>query len=232
MAPAAEEERDPLFTTVLKRLNAFTELPFVYEITWVLYWAGNLLMAPVWIGLLGFWWVLEGVTGKWWRRYNKPQPGQAVLITGCDTGFGHEAAQRLAEAGWIVYAGCLTDAGMAALGDKAQQLASAGKNLVPVQMDVTKQADVDRVVRRLVEDGVSLYALVNNAGVGRGVPFDWAPLDEYRAIMEVNCFAVINVTKACLPLLKQSKGRIVNVSSVAGLAAVRSDRLVGRSTGQ
>ena len=104
------------------------------------------------------------MTGKWWPRYNKARPGQAILITGCDTGFGHEASQRLAAAGWVVYAGCLTDAGMAALAEKGRAaVGGGGGKLVPVQMDVTKQADVDRVVKRLVDDGVSLYALVNNA---------------------------------------------------------------------
>lgn len=88
-------------------------------------------------------------------------------------------------------------------------------------MDVTKPADVDAVVRRLVEDGVSLYAVINNAGVGRGGIVDWCPMEEYRRIMEVNFFSVVSVSKACLPLLKQSKGRIINISSVAGFAAVR-----------
>lgn len=62
-----------------------------------------------------------------------------------------------------------------------------------------------------------LYAVVLNAGVGRGGVVDWMPLEEYRSIMEVNFFSVVAVVKACLPLLKQAKGRIVNVTSFAGL---------------
>ncbi len=55
--------------------------------------------------------------------------------------------------------------------------------------------------------------------MGRGAPLDWSDVSEYRSIMEVNFFSVVQVTKACLPLLKQSQGRIIVLSSVAGLAS-------------
>lgn len=158
MAATAPASRDSVWVRFLKGFNAATELPGLYELSWVLFWFYNLLLGPAWaLGLLT-WTTLEGISGKWWRGYNKPQPGQAILITGCDTGFGHEAALRLARQGWTVYAGCLTDAGMQALA-----AAAPASKLVPVQMDVTKPADVQRVVKRLEADKVSLYAVVNNA---------------------------------------------------------------------
>lgn len=77
------------------------------------------------------------MTGKWWPRHHAPQPGQAVLITGCDTGFGHAAALRLAVEGWEIYAGCLTEAGAAALaGEGGGQ--GKGRRLTSFVMDVTK----------------------------------------------------------------------------------------------
>jgi 3-hydroxybutyrate dehydrogenase len=143
-------------------VNWALELPGVYEVSYVAFWCTNLVFGPTYAALLFAWWVIEGVTGKWWPRYNSPQPGQAIFITGCDTGFGHETTLRMARAGWTVYAGCLTDAGMAALGEKAAAVAGGAK-VVPVKMDVTKPEDVEKAVRRLVDDKVSLYALVNNA---------------------------------------------------------------------
>lgn len=103
---------------------------------------------------------MEILTAHTHAPTHAPQPGQAILITGCDSGFGYEAALRFAKAGWIVYAGCLSDAGMAAL--TAAAAAGPGK-LVALRMDVTKSADVEAVVKRMVDDGVSLYALINNA---------------------------------------------------------------------
>lgn len=119
-APSASagEPRKSLCTALLKKINAITELPFVYEVTWILFWMYLGFTGPYWAVMLFCWWVIEGLTGKWWPRYNKPQPGEAILITGCDSGFGQASALRLAGAGWIVYAGCLTDAGVASLADK------------------------------------------------------------------------------------------------------------------
>jgi len=157
-AVAEPQAADSLWIRLCKGINAATELPGLYEVTWVVFYCTNLIFGPLWAAQLFLWWVIEGLTGKWWPHYHKPEPGQAVLITGCDTGFGHETALRLASAGWTVYAGCLTEAGMAALAAKGP-----GSKLVPVKMDVTKAEDVARVVQRLVDDKVSLYALVNNA---------------------------------------------------------------------
>lgn len=165
MASAASKPQgDTPWIRFVKGVNAFTELPGVYEASYIMYWLNITLLGPFWAAcfLLGS--VFEGLSGKWWPRYHNPLPGHAIMITGCDTGFGHESALRLARAGWVVYAGCLTEAGMAALVEKAGPAAEA-KKLVPVQMDVTKPEDVERVVKRLVEDRVSLYALINNAVV-------------------------------------------------------------------
>lgn len=67
-----------------------------------------------------------------------------------------------------------------------------------------------------------LWALVNNAGIAarRSGPLDWLDVDDFRRVMEVNLFGMVRVTKACLPLLKLTRGRIVNVTSAAGRLAL------------
>ena len=84
-------------------------------------------------------------------------------------------------------------------------------------MDVTKPEDVDAAVERIsVECGGELWAVINNAGIGIGFLVDMMPLETIRKVMEVNFFGLVDVTKKCLPLLKASRGRVINVASVAG----------------
>ena len=54
------------------------------------------------------------------------------------------------------------------------------------------------------------------AGIADGAPCDWVSVDQYKKVMDVNFFAMVGLVKAALPMLKRSKGRIVNVSSIAG----------------
>ena len=64
-----------------------------------------------------------------------------------------------------------------------------------------------------------LYVLeCTQTGVAKSALIDWSSLKDYRFVMEVNFFGVIGVTKAFLPLVKRATGRIVNVSSIAGVS--------------
>lgn len=143
--------------------------------------------------------------------------GKAVLITGCDTGFGHELAARLDRFGFTVFAGVLFPEG-----EGAQKLArGASKRLKLLKMDVTKADEVEAAISAVRASGLPLWAVVNNAGIGFGAFFDWGEdVEVYRKLFEVNIFGVIRVTKAAMPLLRQSSGRIVNVASLAGRISV------------
>ncbi|GFQ71041.1 estradiol 17-beta-dehydrogenase 2 [Trichonephila clavata] len=61
-----------------------------------------------------------------------------------------------------------------------------------------------------------LWAIVNNAGIHKGIIIDTTRIEDFKDCMEVNTFGPLRVTKAFLPLLKETKGRIVNVTSIAG----------------
>lgn len=92
-----------------------------------------------------------------------------------------------------------------------------------ISCDVTSQSDVDelgKVVTRIAnEKNLSLWAVVNNAGIAEGCLIDWTPVEMYQRIMDVNYFGIIRVIKATLELLKMTKNsRIINLSSLAGLA--------------
>lgn len=74
-------------------------------------------------------------------------------------------------------------------------------------------------VKTLSQSKLPLIALVNNAGISTRSPLEATPIDDVKKIYNTNVFGVHMVTQAFLPMLRASKGRIVNIGSVAGLVA-------------
>ena len=144
-------------------------------------------------------------------------PGmKSILVTGAAKGIGRACAVRLVQRGHRVYAGVRS----AAAGEElAREL---GPSLVPLQLEVTDsaqlQAAAEHIGRAVGAQG--LYGLVNNAGVAVAGPLEFLPLDELRRQLEINVVAQLAVTQAMLPLIRKSKGRIVNIGSVSGKSAM------------
>ncbi len=136
----------------------------------------------------------------------------AVVITGASTGIGRACALELDRIGFRVFAGVRNDADGTGLKE-----ASAGR-ITPVMLDVTDHgslsAAAEAVARASGEGGIR--GLVNNAGIVVGGPFEFLPIDQMRRQFEVNFFGQIAVTRAFLPLLRKSRGRIVNMGSISG----------------
>lgn len=134
---------------------------------------------------------------------------KAVLITGASTGIGRNMAETLAAEGFYVYAGARKDADLAEL--------DAIENITAVKLDVTSQQDVDAAVELVRVAGRGLWAVVNNAGVGTRAPVAEVTDDELAFVFGVNVVGVVRVTRAFLPLIVQSKGRVVTTGSIAGI---------------
>lgn len=137
---------------------------------------------------------------------------QVVVITGCDSGFGELSSRRLAQMGYKVISGCISADGVERLKDTVA---------LALVCDVTNEKDIQQLALQteqyLATHDCKLWGLVNNAGIGNGGLVDVLPMETMRKVMEVNFFGVVSVTKAMLPMLKQSKdSRIVNISSIAG----------------
>jgi NAD(P)-dependent dehydrogenase (short-subunit alcohol dehydrogenase family) len=135
------------------------------------------------------------------------------LVTGSSTGIGEACAVHLANAGHRVIAGIRRE-------EDGERLAARHGSIVPVQLDVTLQPDIDALVELLADLGVDgLDGLVNNAGIARGGPIEFLPLDDWRTQFEVNVFGQIAVTKAMIPLLRRNRGRVVFIGSISGRVA-------------
>jgi NAD(P)-dependent dehydrogenase (short-subunit alcohol dehydrogenase family) len=109
----------------------------------------------------------------------------------------------------MVYAGVRKDAD----GDKLR-----GPGITPVQLDITDDGQVEAVAAQLAEDlgEAGLAGVVNNAGIARGGPLEYLPLEEWRNQLEVNVVGQVAVTRAVMPLIRQGEGRIVFVGSIGG----------------
>uniref|UniRef100_A0A8D2JC49 Ketoreductase domain-containing protein n=1 Tax=Varanus komodoensis TaxID=61221 RepID=A0A8D2JC49_VARKO len=147
--------------------------------------------------------------------------GKAVLITGCDKGFGRALATHLHARGFAVFAGCLlADQG----GDGARELRHmASERMRVLQLDVRSEAEVEQALRAvsdsLPDPEQGLWGVVNNAGVASFGDVEFTSLEKYERVAAVNLWGAIRVTKAFLPLVRRARGRVVNVSSMLGRMA-------------
>ena len=138
---------------------------------------------------------------------------KTILVTGASTGIGEACVLRFDKDGHRVYAGVRKEADAQRLRDQASS------RLVPVFLDVTDQAQIDAAMKQIEADAGELHGLVNNAGVARGGPLEFLPIEEWRDQLEVNVIGQVAVTKAALPLIRAGTGRIVFIGSVGGRLA-------------
>ena len=131
-----------------------------------------------------------------------------ALITGCSSGIGRALADAFKQAGYSVWA-CARKA------NDVDALNVAG--FTGVQLDVNDEAAVAQLGERLQREIGRLDVLVNNAGYGAMGPLLDGGVQAMRQQFETNVFAVVGVTRALFPLLRRSRGLVVNIGSVSGV---------------
>lgn len=153
----------------------------------------------------------------WAVRRMQSRPAAAadtVVVTGCSSGLGLETALYLAERGLKVYA---TVRNLSARPEILQQADQRHVALEVLPLDVTDPASIEGAVTTIVGATGSIYALVNNAGVGLRGCLEDLSLDEVRHVYETNVFGAMAVTQWVLPHMRAAgRGRIVTISSVGG----------------
>ncbi len=133
---------------------------------------------------------------------------KVILITGASSGMGKESAKVLIRQGHTVYT-------VARRMDQMQDLEVLGGH--PIQMDVTKEGDIQNVVDTIIQKEGKIDVLWNNAGYGLYGSIEDVPLDEARKQMEVNVFGMAAMTQKVVPYMrKANSGTIINTSSMGG----------------
>jgi len=146
--------------------------------------------------------------------------GRVAIVTGAGSGIGKALAMRLAQDGAAVVVADLKAYDAAA----AEIARSAGARTLGLQVDVSSEADVERMAAETVKAFGRIDILVNNAAVFSTLelkPFEKIPADEWRKVMEVNTLGVFLCCRACAPhMRKGGYGRIINLASGAPLKGV------------
>ncbi|MET8627885.1 SDR family NAD(P)-dependent oxidoreductase [Kitasatospora sp. NPDC004669] len=141
---------------------------------------------------------------------------KTVLITGTSSGIGLAAAIGAARAGWTTIA-TMRDTGKAEALLKAAAEAGVADRIQVKRLDVTDPASIAACLDEVIAEHGRLDALVNNAGAAHLGTIELMSVDDVRAAMEVNFFGVVAATRAALPHLRATRGRVITVSSVGGM---------------
>jgi len=144
---------------------------------------------------------------RWRRRLTE---GEAVLVTGCDSGFGLHAVKGLLEhSDATIFAGYVTQEGK-------ERLAAMGPRVVALPMDVTKNDELKAAFEAVEKAGKPLHGIVNNAALGCYGWCEGLSLETFEKNTNVNFLGAVRVAKLALPLLRKSRGRMVTIGSLGG----------------
>jgi NAD(P)-dependent dehydrogenase (short-subunit alcohol dehydrogenase family) len=139
--------------------------------------------------------------------------GKVVLITGGNTGIGRETVLEFAEKGASIILTYL---------DGPTSFIKKLPDCHAIQADITKQKDIERIAREIKTKYGKIDTLVNNAGIMKHTKMKNLEVEQWRKTFEVNVFAMFNLTKHIVPLMRKN-GRIINVASIRGISGCRHD---------
>ena len=148
---------------------------------------------------------------------SSPLEGQVALVTGASRGIGAAVARRLAEHGAKV--GVNYNTSEDAAHEIAAGISKAGGEALVVGGDISQEASAQALVAQVVEHWGRIDILVNNAGVTRDRLLLRMSLADWEQVLDVNLKGAFLCTKFVMPhLIRQRRGRVVNISSVVGIS--------------
>lgn len=139
---------------------------------------------------------------------------KVAVVTGASSGIGRATAKIFAENGYTVAAVGRNEKELSALG----KTVSSKKGSIKIQLaDVTELSQLDRIVTETIDNFGRIDVLVNSAGIIMNGSIENTTLDDWDKMMNINLRSVFVLSQKCVPHLEETKGNIINVSSVAGM---------------
>ena len=147
---------------------------------------------------------------------SKPLEGQTAIVTGASRGIGKAIAIFLAKEGAEViinYSSSLENANKV-----VSEITSFGGNAYPLQADISNETSVNELIKTVLDKSKTIDVLVNNAGITKDGLLMRMKTDDWQKVLDLNLSGVFYCTRAVSrQMLKQRKGRIINITSVVGL---------------
>lgn len=141
---------------------------------------------------------------------------QVAIVTGASRGIGRATAIALAATGVKVVVNYAQSSGAAE--EVVQEIEKNGGNAIALKADVSKTEEVDSLIEQTLKTFGRIDILVNNAGITRDTLLLRMKLEDWQAVIDLNLTGVFLCTKAASKvMLKQKSGRVINITSVAGL---------------
>ncbi|WP_375737823.1 SDR family oxidoreductase [Pseudomonas boanensis] len=137
-----------------------------------------------------------------------------IMITGAGSGLGREIALRWAREGWKL---ALSDVNEPGLAETLKLVREAGGDGFTLRCDVRDYSQLTAFAQTCEEKLGGIDVIVNNAGVASGGFFDELSLEDWDWQIAINLMGVVKGCKAFLPMLQRSRGRIINIASMAAL---------------
>ena len=153
---------------------------------------------------------------------------KVAIVTGSSSGIGAATAIELSRRGWRVVVNYSKSR------EQAEQTVESCKEAIAVQANVGADADCRKLAQAALDKWGRIDALVNNAGTTKFVAhqkLDELSDEDFIRIYRVNVVAAFQMTRACAPALKESRGAVVNVSSLAAFLGTGSSIAYAASKG-
>ncbi|MCL6600382.1 MAG: glucose 1-dehydrogenase [Alicyclobacillus macrosporangiidus] len=153
---------------------------------------------------------------------------QVAIVTGGGSGIGRATARMFAGEGALV---AVVDIDVSAARETADRILELGGQAIPIQADVAQEADVERAVHTTVKQFGRLDIVFNNAGVILPKAMEDVQVEEWDRLMNINARGVFLFMKHALPYLRKTRGKIINMGSMTGLAGQKRNVVYSATKG-